>query len=53
MDNTTSRDSLNTLQIVMAPDDESIPIPFGRIAEIRSVADIQAMTGSERNAGTS
>jgi hypothetical protein len=37
----------------MALDEESIPIPFERIAEIRSVADIMAMAGNGRNAGTS
>jgi acyl carrier protein len=45
MDNTPSWDSLKTLQIVMALDEEDIPIPFERIAEIRSVADILAMAG--------
>jgi acyl carrier protein len=45
MDNTTSWDSLKTLQIVMALDEEDIAIPFERIAEIRSVADILAMAG--------
>jgi acyl carrier protein len=45
MDNTPSWDSLKTLQIVMALDEEGIAVPFERIAEIRSVADILAMTG--------
>jgi acyl carrier protein len=43
MDNSPSWDSLKTLQIVMALDEEGIAIPFERIAEIRSVADILAM----------
>jgi acyl carrier protein len=46
MDNTPSWDSLKTLQIVMALDEEGIAIPFERIAEIRSVADILAMAAS-------
>ena len=45
MDNTPSWDSLKTLQIVMALDEENITIPFERKAEIRSVADILAMAG--------
>jgi len=40
MANTPSWDSLKTLQIVMALDEEGVAIPFERIAEIKSVADI-------------
>ena len=40
MANTPSWDSLKTLQIVMALDEEGVSIPFERIAEIKSVADI-------------
>jgi acyl carrier protein len=46
MENTPSWDSLKTLQIVMALDEEGIAIPFERIAEIRSVSDILAMAES-------
>jgi acyl carrier protein len=40
MDNTPVWDSLKTLQIVMALDEAGVCVPFERISEIRSVADI-------------
>jgi acyl carrier protein len=43
MENTPAWDSLKTLQIVMALDEDGVDIPFERIAEIRSVADILAI----------
>ncbi|MDR0616165.1 MAG: acyl carrier protein [Synergistaceae bacterium] len=46
MRNTPSWDSLKTLQIVMALDEDDIAIPFERIADIRSVADILAIAAS-------
>ena len=49
MANTPRWDSLRTLQIVMALDENGISIPFERIAEIRSVRDIVSIScgGSE------
>ena len=44
MANTPRWDSLKTLQIVMALDENGIALPFERIAEIRSVGDIAAMS---------
>jgi acyl carrier protein len=44
MENTPSWDSLKTLLIVMALDEEGISLPFEKIAEIRSVADIIEIT---------
>ena len=43
MANTPRWDSLRTLQIVMALDENGITLPFERIAEIRSVGDITTM----------
>ncbi len=43
MANTPAWDSLKTLQIVMGLDEADVSIPFERIAEIKSVADILAM----------
>lgn len=43
MANTPVWDSLKTLQIVMGLDEAGVSIPFERIAEIKSVADILNM----------
>lgn len=40
MANSPAWDSLRTLQIVMGLDEEGVSIPFEKIAEIKSVADI-------------
>lgn len=40
MQNTPVWDSLKTLQIVMALDEEGLSLPFEKIAEIRSVRDL-------------
>jgi acyl carrier protein len=45
MDSAPNWDSLKTLQIVMGLDEAGISVPFERIAEIRSVADIIRMAG--------
>lgn len=46
MANTPRWDSLKTLQIVMALDENGITLPFERIAEIRSVEDIVSLSGN-------
>lgn len=47
MANSPAWDSLKTLQIVMGLDEEGVSIPFERIAEIRSVADILEMAEAQ------
>ena len=52
MDNMPTWDSLKTLQIIMALDEAGICVPFERISEIRSIADIVEMaSGQEHDEG--